>query len=187
MVSKKMCHEANFAFHPAFVSNFIALVIYTAACEATSPDADNCFIIDGAITITIDGSSDPMATEETAREYIIDTMNSGSLIDPTAMPGVVEVDYLGETYADYLFNEGGGSSIECPSVPSNVTSTKEVLVSYVYEVETASGASSSMFLPKLEGKILKEIVMETCQNDGYTLLSIKSAPDDVKVSTGKYH
>ena len=182
---ENMYYKVNVTFYSVIALTFIAFDVYQGACEATSPNAGNCFIIDGAITVTIDSSSDPAAAEETAREYIIDTMGSGSLLDSTTMPGVVAVDYLGETYEDYLFNEGGGSSIECPIVSSDATSTKEVLVSYVYEVESTDGASSSTFLPKLEGKILKEIATETCQNEGYTLLSIKSAPDDVKVSTGK--
>lgn len=155
----------------------------SGSCEVTSSDADNCFIIDGAITVNIDSSSDPAVIEELTREYLADAMDNDSLIDPNTLPEVVDVQYLGETYEDYLINEGGGNSVSCPG-SMNVTNTKEVIVTYIYEVETAQAASSSVFLPKLERQILKELA-SSCQSEEYSLVGVKSAPDDLEANAGK--
>ena len=111
-------------------------------------------------------------------------MGNGSLIDPNTLPEVVDVQYLGETYEDYLISEGGGTSISCPD-STNVASTKEVIVTYIYEVETAKVASSSVFLPKLERQILKELA-STCKSEEYSLVGIKSAPNDVEAKAGEF-
>jgi hypothetical protein len=158
--------------------------ILLGSCDLTSPGADGCFIIDGAVTLNLDSSSDLAAAEDLSRQSIANSMDNGALLDPTNLPEVVYVQYLGETYEDYLVNQGCGSSISCPDVPPDLTGTKDVVVTYAYEVETLHAKSSSEFLPELEREILKELVAK-CNSEGFTLVGIHSAPDDVEVPTGK--
>lgn len=156
---------------------------FTGYCAPESSNADDCFMIDGAVTINIDSSSDTVAAKNAARESIVTAMDSGSLLDRASSPEVIEVQYLDETYEDYLLSQGGGNNILCPNAPADATGTKEVVVTYVYEVETAAAQSTSSFLPTLEGEILKQLVSK-CESEGYTLISIKSTPDDV-ATTGE--
>jgi hypothetical protein len=153
------------------------------SCDVES-SADDCFIIDGAVTLIIDSSSNTLAAKDAARETIANAMNNDSLLDSTTLPEVIDVQYLDESYEDYLLNQGGGDSITCPGAPANAASTKEVVVTYAYEVETAKADSSAVFLPKLEGEILKQLVGQ-CELEGYNLVGIKSTPDDVEVAHGK--
>jgi hypothetical protein len=160
------------------------VLCYKGSCNVESTSADDCFIIDGAVTINLDSTSNTNEAKDAARQTIANVMGNDSLLDSTTLPEVIDVQYLDETYGDYLLHLGGGDSIACPNAPANVVGTKEVVVTYAYEVETAKAESSDTFLPKLEGEILKQLVGQ-CGSEGYTLVGIKSAPDDVEVTHGK--
>lgn len=160
------------------------LCVFTkGSCNVESASADDCFIIDGAVTINLDSTSNTNEAKDTARQTIANAMGNDSLLDSSTLPEVIDVQYLDETFEDYLLHLGGGDSIACPNAPANI-STKEVVVTYAYEVETAKAESSDVFLPKLEGEILKQLVGQ-CENEVYTLVGIKSTPDDVEVAHGK--
>lgn len=98
-----------------------------------------------------------------------------SNVDPSLLANCTSMPSSAPSYF------GDGTSITCPNTPSTVG--KEVVVTYVYKVETANAASSSLFLPKLEREILEQLV-DKCNSEGYSLVSIKSTPDDVE-TTGK--
>ena len=169
----------------------ISFLCFTSGrCTVDSSSADDCYVIDGALTIEIDESSDSAVAEEAIREGIITAMDNNDLLDPTTMPEVVDVQYLDKTYNDFLKNSTV-KSITCDAsdlfiVSSNSTvDTSEVLVVYVYEVETVNVSSTDTFLPILEENILMQLG-EKCEMLGmYGVMSMHSLPYDVEMKTGK--
>ncbi|KAL3795022.1 hypothetical protein HJC23_006343 [Cyclotella cryptica] len=159
--------------------------ITTGSCNVESANADDCFVIDGALTLYLHGASNSSAAEEAARESIINAMDNDDLLDSNNIPEVIEVQYLGKTYNEYI----SGSqmiSIECPNAPVNVSATAdEVLLTYIYEVETANASSSSTFLKMLEEKILKQLLHFCEASERYSLVGIMSTPEDVEIATGR--
>jgi len=164
----------------------ILFTFETGSCNVESANADDCFIIEGALTLYLDGASNSSAAEESARESIISAMDNDTLLDSNDMPEVIKVQYLGETYNNYISGLPM-TSIVCPNTPLHVTGNiEEVLVTYVYKVETANTSSSSTFLPMLEEKLLMQL-SELCGTaESNTPVGIMSTPVDVEITIGKH-
>lgn len=163
---------------------------YQGRCIVDSSSADDCHVIDGALTLEVDGSSSSTAAEESIRESIIIAMDNDDLLNPTAMPEVIDVQYLDKTYNDYLKNTTV-QSIACNAsdlfiVSSNTPiDTSKALVMYVYEVETANVSTTDSFLPILEENILMELGKKCDMLGMYGVMAMHSTPDDVEMKTGK--
>lgn len=117
-------------------------------------------------------------------------MDNNDLLDPIAMPEVIDVQYLDKTYSDYIKNITT-KSVSCNTsdlfiVSSNSTiDTSKTLVMYLYEVETANVSSTSSSLPILEENILTELGAKCEMLGMYGVMGIKSAPEDIEMKTGK--
>ena len=158
-------------------------------CTIESPGADACHVIDGALTAEVDSSSNSTTAEESIRESIASAMDNNYLLDSSAMPEVIDVQYLNKTYEEYI-KSTTVKSITCDAsdlfvVSSNATvDTSKVTVMYLYEVETVNVTSTSAFLPVLEENILM-IIGEKCEMLGmYGVLGIESTPDDKEMKEG---
>jgi hypothetical protein len=117
-------------------------------------------------------------------------MENNDLLDSTTMPEVIDVQYMGKTYNDYLKNTTL-KSVACDAsdifvVSSNATiDTSKVLVVYLYEVETANVSSTTSFLPILEESILIQL-SEKCKMLGmYGVIGMDSTPEDIEMKRGK--
>lgn len=90
--------------------------------------------------------------------------------------------------------------ITCPSTASDNTAETasqqqtDIIVKYVYEVETVNTSSADSFLPYLEESILMSVAdaMMSCLNEdgsivleGYEVVGVASSPDDVVMIDGK--
>jgi hypothetical protein len=152
--------------------------------------ADDCYIIDGALTLEIDSSSNSTVAEESVRKDIISAMDNNDLLNPTDMPEVIDVEYLDKTYSDFLKNSTV-KSIMCDAselfiISSNATvDTSKVLVMYIYEVETVDVSSTSTFLPILEERILKELGEKCEKLQMYGVMGMHSTPADMEMKTGE--
>ena len=89
----------------------------TGPCSISSDGADNCFMINGGITLIlvpvddgarVSGESAMAATDE-AQAKIETSMDGDDLLSPK-MPEVIKVKYLDDSYEDYLAGLSGGSS-----------------------------------------------------------------------------
>lgn len=71
------------------------------ACTLETREADNCFIIDGGITLVLDSTANETEAQETARSVIRDAMANDMLLSEDS-PEVVTVRYLDDSYEEYL-------------------------------------------------------------------------------------
>lgn len=164
----------------------VPFTLDTGSCYVESANADDCFIIEGALTLNLDSASNSSAAEESIRESIISAMDNDTLLDSNNMPEVIKVQYLDETYSSYI-SGSPMTSIVCSNKPLHITgNTEEVLVTYVYKVETAKTSSSSTFLPMLEEKILKQLLKLCGTAERNTPVGIMSTPDDVEIAIGEH-
>lgn len=161
-------------------------------CTIESSSADSCFVINGALTLKVDSSSNTTTAQELVRENIKSAMDNDDLLDMTTMPDVIKVQYLNKTLRDYI-RGNINTSISCDSLNASVPFLfttdipSQVQVTYVYEVETANTSSTASFLPVLEEHILMEL-SDMCEMlRMYGVLAIESAPEDVEMKTGKSH
>jgi hypothetical protein len=67
------------------------------------------------------------------------------------------------------------------------TSSRRVVVKYLYKVESVGVDSAKEFLPRLEDRILNELqsLCGAAGSSGYNFVSIESAPNDKEIAAGK--
>ena len=108
--------------------------LHTGRCSITSAEADNCFIINGSITLlltnapttgsnrhqrklVIDSTAIAAAATNAAQSYIQTSMEENDLLSPT-IPEVIKVKYLHDSYDEYFLG-GEASSSTLPQSGSN--------------------------------------------------------------------
>ena len=111
----------------------VYITTYTGRCSITSAEADNCFIINGSITLlltnalttvsnrhqrklVIDSTAVAAATSA-AQSYIQTSMEENDLLSPT-IPEVMKVKYIHDSYDEYFLG-GEASSSTLPQSGSN--------------------------------------------------------------------
>ena len=88
--------------------NFYLGTSFTDPCSIESSSADNCFVIEGALTLGIVSSFNSTWAEEQTQSIIKSSMDNDELLNSTTLPEVIKVSHLDNTtYGDYM---GGISS-----------------------------------------------------------------------------
>lgn len=92
------------------MSNFYLLSL--GPCSIESPDADSCFVIEGALTLDVVSSFNSTWAQDKTQSVIKGSMENDVLLNSTTIPEVIKVRYINNrTFDDYMggfTSEDGG-------------------------------------------------------------------------------
>ncbi|KAL7531335.1 hypothetical protein ACHAXR_003987 [Thalassiosira sp. AJA248-18] len=110
------------------LSNPDDVAVTEGPCTISAPEADNCFIIDGKLTLLLQEKEDPSvsstaaeeaAATDAAQSNLEEAMTNDDLLSTNTLPEVIKVRYLGDSYEEFLggFVEDESSSAVTGPLP----------------------------------------------------------------------